>query len=373
MKTSPARDRSDRDERKVCIRTHAVPAFHGATRSMLAGSQHASWAYIMGRPPFLALLFTCVLVAAGTMQCSPAPSSKPAAAPVAQPEAPTSLSSALTESPLVVELRAPRRARWVAATLGPMKPVLGVYVSNEGGADVDVSQLHVQLEAVREGVSFKCNADVGPSPNDREPAVLHPKSAFVFERALDCSLPLTGLYTVKVNVMFGREDKVVTRELRTFTLNVTAAEHVEPKPIEPLPGLWASIGGSNLMVGRSLKRPGIAPDEGSSGRIAVALINGSNRSIEIASPIRLALRVYRAGSPIPCVDEPIDVKAPRVLGPGAEHRVPIPVSCLGLERPGRYEVAASLLVGAVSDVKEVEIGRLAIEISTDPSRSAPMW
>jgi hypothetical protein len=260
---------------------------------------------------------------------------------------------------LSVELRSPKDAPWISSTLGPSKPTLGIVVTNHGRATADVSNLHVYLEAVREGVSFRCANSVGPSPDLREPSSLAPGAAYEFERALDCSLPLTGEYSVRVSVSFGRGEYRSPRPVRAFTLAVHGPEKLEPRPIASIPGLWGAIGSSRVLVGDT----GVG-----SGRIAVSIVNGSASEITLP-PLRLALRVYRAGSRIACVDEPIKLNTPRKLPPGESHREPVSVSCLGLGVPGKYEVAARLQIDATG--VENEIGRLRIEISNDPSERMP--
>lgn len=269
------------------------------------------------------------------------------------------LQAAPLRDELSVELRSPRRAPWVSSTLGPSKPTLGVLITNHGTTPADVSDLRVHLDAIREGVSFRCANSVGPSDDVREPSSLAPGASFEFERALDCSLPLSGQYSVRVSVSFGRGAYRSPRPLREFTLAVHGPEQLEPRPIPGVPGLWAAVGSSRVLVG----------DTGTgSGRIAVSLVNGGREEISLP-PLRLALRVHRAGSPIPCEDEPIKLRPPPRLAPGVSHREPIEVSCLGLSVPGQYEVVARLEVDASG--LEQEIGRLRIEVSSDPSRKVP--
>lgn len=271
----------------------------------------------------------------------------------------SSLEATPTAEDLSVELRSPKDAAWISSTLGPSKPTLGIVVTNRGRATADVSDLRVYLEAIREGVSFRCASSVGPSEDVREPSSLAPGDSFEFERALDCSLPLTGQYSVKVSVSFGHGEYRSPRPIRAFTLAVHGPEKLEPRPIASIPGLWGAIGSSRVLVGET---------GAGSGRIAVSIVNGSAAEVSLP-PLRLALRVYRAGSPIPCVDEPIKLKTPAKLPPGSTHREPIEVSCLGLGVPGMYEVAARLQIAKTG--VETEIGRLRVEISNDLSRQLP--
>lgn len=261
---------------------------------------------------------------------------------------------------VAVELRAPKRARWLSSTLSPATPPLAVVVTNRSAAPIDVSDLRVHLDAVREGVSFRCAVEVGPPPGAREPSALAPGESFVFERAIDCTLPLTGRYDLKASVSFGQSASRAPRAVRALTLDVKAPEKLEPRPVNALPGVFAAIGSSAVLVGESGR---------GSGRIAVALVNGSSRPVALPT-LHLALQVFRAGSPIPCEDAPIALAVPSPLAPGDVHRAPVDVSCLGLDTPGKYEVVVRLRIGERADSAE-ELGRLRIEISDDPARRMP--
>ena len=179
----------------------------------------------------------------------------------------------------------------------------------------------------------------------------------MFERAIDCMLPLTGRYEIKVSVSFGQGPSRVVRTVREVKLDVQAPNHLEPKPVSAIPGLYAAVGSSALLVGESGR---------GSGRIAVALVNGASQPIELPK-LRLALQVFRAGSSIPCEDAPIDLDVPSLLAPGQTQRSPVDVSCLGLYTPGRYEVVVRLRIGDAAE----ELGRLRVEISDDPARRMP--
>jgi hypothetical protein len=318
------------------------------------------------------LLFPLLALAAAACAGSASPRATSSAAGAAATAAATATTAATVDDVISVELRAPpKRVRWVSATLGPTRPTLGILVTNHSGnARADVSNLRAHLEAVREGVSFRCEQDVGSDAGTREPKSLNPGAAFLFERSLDCSLPLAGNYAVRVAVSFGRQQALggAPRVLRTFTLAVHAPEQLRPKPIDALPGVWGAIGASSLIVGDV--------GRGGSGRMAVALINGGPTAVAMPRTVQLVLRVYREGSPIPCEDAPIDLSTPSVLEPGGSHREPIEISCLGLGVEGRYEVSARLRLVSEAVVigiptgtaSEIELGRLQIVMSNDPVR-----
>jgi len=123
---------------------------------------------------------------------------------------------------VAIELRAPQRARWLSSSLSPATPPLDIVVTNRSSSPIDVSDLRVHLDAVREGVSFRCANEVGPAPGAREPATLESGESFVFERAIDCLLPLTGRYDVRASVSFGALPSRVAYPLRALALDVQA-------------------------------------------------------------------------------------------------------------------------------------------------------
>ena len=272
----------------------------------------------------------------------------------------TSAAASRPTTAIVVQVvvRAPVHARSAAPDLGSPRPSLGVVVTNRSALPVDVTNLRVHLAAVREGASFRCAALVGPPAGAREPANLAPGTSYVFERDLDCALPLVGAYAVRVDVSFGKGDWMRPREVRSSTLTVTALPSVAPRELEGVPGLWASIGASGTL----------APSAGQThGRTVLALVNATAQPIEVPR-MYLVLRVYRAGNPIPCEDEPTVLATPSVLGAADTYYEPIVVSCLGLAVPGTYDVAAHLVVPRGDEgAREVALGRLRVEVVTNPS------
>jgi hypothetical protein len=291
-----------------------------------------------------------LILVAAALACSGAVAPMPTSPPVA-------LSSADGAVEVSVELPSPARVRWIAATLGPPKPTLAVTVANRTSAPLDVSNLRVHLEAVREGVSFRCATEVGPSGSRREPPTLAPAVSFVFERTLDCALPLVGTYAIRVAVSFGRGNWARPQEARAFAMRVFASKEAAPTKVEAIPGLWAAVGTAPVQFGDR---------RGGPGRIVIALVNGDRTPLELPR-FRVALRVYRAGVSIPCEDEPIDLDAPAVLGAGASYHKPIEVSCLGLGVPGNYEIAARLRIDG-DEASAIELGSWRIEVAHDPTR-----
>ncbi len=255
------------------------------------------------------------------------------------------------------------RARFDSSVLAAAKPWLGVVVTNRSQVPVDVRDLRVHLEATRESASFRCSRVVGADKGEREPSVLQPGASFVFDRALDCALPLVGTYSVHVGVSFGSGEWSRPRDVRAFALTVTALPTIAPREVDGLPGLWASVGSSVMQQGAS-----------GSGRTLLALVNATRSPIALP-PMLLALRVYKLGSPIPCEDKPIALSLPAFLAAGQAHYEPIEVSCLGLTTPGTYDIVAQLLVprddGGTLDVS---LGRLRVDVVTDPALvNVPVW
>lgn len=263
---------------------------------------------------------------------------------------------------VTVEVHAPLRARFEPSLGAAAKPSLAVVVTNRSQKPLDVRRLRVQLEAAREGTPLHCAKDVGPQLGDREPSSLEAGESYVFDRDLDCALPLVGAYAVRVAVSFGEGPFRTPREVRAFTLTVTALPKVEPREIEGLPGLWASMGSQSQLVGGAGR---------GSGRTLLTLVNATRKPIEVPR-MRLAMRVHRLGNPIPCEDAPIAVGAPAVLGPGDTYSEPVEVSCIGLSVAGTYDVVARLVVprGADGDL-EIALGKLRVNVVTDPTLLIP--
>lgn len=281
--------------------------------------------------------------------------------------APPRSPSAARETDVTVEVRAPVRARYEASVVGAAKPTLGVVVTNRSAQPIDVSDLLVHLEASRHGVEFRCARVVGAGPGDREPSMLEPGASFVFDRTLDCALPLVGAYAVRVGVSFGKGETGPwsrPREVRAFTLSVSALPSIAPREVDGLPGLWAALGSSATLLGGT---------RGAHGRTVLAIVNATRHPIE-PPHMHLVLRVYKQGNPTPCEDKPIAVALPDVLGPGDTHYEPVEISCLGLSVPGTYDIAARLVVprGSEGD-REIALGRLRVEVATDPSLPNPRY
>lgn len=253
---------------------------------------------------------------------------------------------------VLVLARAPVHARFEGSGEA-VQPALGVLVMNRSAHDVDVTDLRVHLEASHDRPSSRCAEEVGPPRTAREPVTLAPGASFVYERALDCAIPGVGAYAVRVTVSFGKRDRRTEREVRAFRVNLLALPNVAARQFATIPGLWAAMGTSERL-------PGAPGNE--HGRTLLALVNTSGVTIDVPE-MRLLLRVYRMGNPIPCEDEPVVLATPALLGPADSYYEPVEISCLGLSVAGTYEIAARLVVprGSEGD-REIALGRLRVEV-----------
>ena len=307
---------------------------------------------------FVGLLASCgPSWPAGRATPTAALADRASAAPPPQAEAP--LPSRVSVS---VDVRAPLRARYDPTLGGAARPSLAVVVTNRSTQPLDVSDLRVHLEAIRESVSFHCAKEVGAPFGEREPSTLAPGESFAFDRSLDCALPLVGAYSVRVAASFGKGPYRIARDVEAFTLTVTALPNIAPREVDGLPGLWAAMGSNGKLAG------GVGRGN---GHTLLTIVNATRKPIELPR-MRLALRVYKVGNPIPCVDEPRDLALPAVLAPGDEYNELVEVSCVGLAVPGTYDVAATLVVprGAEGD-REIALGKLRVEVLTDPTLFIP--
>lgn len=281
------------------------------------------------------------------------------------PAMPTTLTAAETVdvADVTAEVRGPLRVRYEPALLAAARPLVRITIRNRRASSMDVSNLRVRLLATRDGVPFQCAGEIGPPERSREPQTLPAGSSAVFERTLDCALPLVGTYSVRVLVAFGRAAPWSEgTAVQTLEVKVVASAKSEPQAVQSVPGLWAAVGAGGIVSATSRE---------TNGKLVIALVNGGPAAIDLP-PLRVALRVYRAGLSIPCEDEPIKLRAPASLAPGRSHVEVLEVSCLGIGKPGHYDIAARLLVPEAAESDgELPLGRLHVEVASDPSRLDP--
>jgi hypothetical protein len=274
--------------------------------------------------------------------------------------APAASSAAMAPPDVAIEVRGPSHVRYDASLLGPSRPLLRIAVTNRSLQDLDVSDLHLHVRVEREGVAFRCEDESGGSSDIRETKTLPPGRTALFDRTLDCALPLAGVYTVRMDVSFGTGEAAMARSVEALTLTITALSDSSPRELVGHSGIWAAVGAGGL----------IPIAGGGHGRIAFAVVNATATPQKLPH-LRLALRVYRRGTATPCEDEPMSLRLPEELPPGTAHQVPLDVSCLGLGAPGSYEVVARVLDETGG---ETTVGRLRIEVASGPATlMQPNW
>lgn len=291
----------------------------------------------------------------------------PACAPAATAERGASVTSSPMALPkgagprVSVEWVGAPRVRYSPSVVGGTRPQLRVVITNPSADELDVSNLRVALSVVRDGVPMAC-PDAGHLER-REQQTVAPGRTATFERTLDCPLPLVGNYDVNVAVAFGAGEHARPKPVRTMSLKVVSSPDVQPRALVSVPGLWANIGASNV-AGR------VASD--AKGSLVVSIVNGTTHDVEVP-PMQLALRVFRGENPFPCEDEPTRLQAPARLAAGHSYVESMPVSCVGLRDAGSYRVIGRLFVEVPGQTKprEEEIGKLFVEVSTNPTLVNP--
>jgi hypothetical protein len=254
-------------------------------------------------------------------------------------------------------VRAPSRTAYVADALGIGGVMVEVQLTNTGSRPVAVDRFRVAFTATREGVRFPCKEHIGGAMSQREPASLAPGRSFVFQRDLDCSMPLPGHYDVDVYVAFGdRADSEPSDLAGSFSLDVAEAKNA-PQPYPSRPGLYVAMTGPRAT--QPLTEVAWARGD---YHVVVGLVNGTNQPVPLGAG-KIAFLTYRQGSPLPCAGQATQVALPDELAPGAIHLVSAPVTCAPSSE-GRYEIVGKLTLG--KDVEGVEIGRARINVRRDP-------
>jgi hypothetical protein len=254
-------------------------------------------------------------------------------------------------------VRGPSRATYVAEALGAAAQSVSIQLMNTSGQSVNVGRLRVAFSATREGVPFQCKEHQGGRVKDREVSTLAPQQSFVFERDLDCAMPLPGTYEVRTYVALTDAAKGERGDFAgAFSLTV-ADSPFAPRPYLPRPGLYAA------MTGNRTTAP-LLPEAWSRGdyHVVLALVNGSTVPVA-AGQARLAFSTYRKGSPLPCSGQTEKLDFPAELAPGSVHVTQAPVACAPSEE-GRYEIVGRLRFDEAGE--GVEVGRVAVKVTRDP-------
>jgi hypothetical protein len=227
-------------------------------------------------------------------------------------------------------------------------------MENVGSRVVRLPPFQAAFSATREGVTFPCREQAGGSFRAREPRLLAPGQSFVFERDIDCALPLPGSYEIAVSS--------AGAPLGTFRLELESGRHA-PRPVPARPGLFAILSGARAA------RP-MPPEAWARGdyRVVVGVINGSPRPIAVG-PGRLAFLVYRTGSPLPCSGQAEPIALPDELAPGRMYVVQAPIACAP-SAEGKYEIVGHLSLG--DGAEPIEIGRVGLRVTSDPALFVPL-
>lgn len=286
------------------------------------------------------------------------------APPPAATTTPRAATLAVAREPEVeAALASPRRVLYSASTMHAPPPTVRVTITNPSSSALDVSDLRVRLEVVREGVTIPCGKPSEPEQRAREPLSLAPGASETYLRTVDCPLPLAGTYAARVFVAFGHDGPWSEgRAVRELAIQVAAPPDAQPRAIDAVPGLFAGIGAGCEA----------SPTLDGKGRLYVSLVNARRERIAVP-PLRLAVRVRKLGTLIPCEDEPAALPAPAMLEPGSARTLPVELSCLGLGVEGTYDVDARLVIDESARPSEHPLGTLRIFVSTDPARNQRIW
>jgi len=262
----------------------------------------------------------------------------------------------LPEPELHASLIAPSRAPYDVDLLGIGTQFVGIRLTNSGDRVAVLGRLRATFTATREGVPFPCNDRHRVVGQEREPASLGPGESFVFDRALDCSMPLPGRYEVGVSVALGERASGRGDPIGAFSLEVVGGT-TTPRPYPARPGLYFA------MIGGRVTSP-LPPEAWRRGdyHVVVAVVNAGPGPIPVG-PARLTMETYRVGSPFPCSGQADPLAFPDRLEAGGVHTLQAPVTCSPSEE-GHYVLVGRLALGAVGS--EIEIGRVPLAVSHDP-------
>jgi len=266
--------------------------------------------------------------------------------------------------PLVrIALQPPEALDYDPQSLAALPGFVAIQVQNVGGRDVALPVLHASFEARREGVAFPCNAHAGAPPGELEPSHLAPGTSFTFERRLDCRLPLTGRYDVRVWLHAAEAQEptiamVASGLAGSFSVDVRASGGNAPQSVPGHDRLYA------FMTGPAVESP--AGRDGGAAvayMLVVALVNGSRSPIALRTARFSFVVLSSDGSPAPCPAATVRLEVPSVLSPGEIHIDRAAVTCIP-DKQGQYEVVGRF---ALDDEPELNIGRVGLLVTTYPN------
>ncbi|MFO0675789.1 MAG: hypothetical protein U0169_04605 [Polyangiaceae bacterium] len=279
--------------------------------------------------------------------------------------APVRQATPSTATGLRAELRGPKGATYDPKAMGPGGRTVSVRLTAEGAAPVTFGSVRFAYRATREGVSFPCREHEGGSFSAREPSSLAPGQSFVFERDLDCALPLVGTYDVEVDVLLGRRPEggpLSVLRAGSFSFALTRGDRGAPTAVPAVPGLFALAAGTTMSRPMSHER-WMRSDH----HVLVALVNGGRAPLELPR-VRVSFQVFKVGSPVPCGGEAVPAEVPPTLAPGATFVLRAPISCAPSQE-GTYEIVGRLLLGESEE--PLEVGRVPLRVSSDALLFSP--
>jgi hypothetical protein len=265
---------------------------------------------------------------------------------------------------LRVSVHAPATAPYHSPTLGIGGERVVFRLTNASMEAVAVDHLHAAFSATREGVEFPCPDHVEVSAKMREVALLEPGQSSTFERSLDCTMPLPGLYHVRAYLHFG-ETEGAPRAPRNLAGSFDVILEGNDKRAQPYPsheGLYA------MMTGTPLRGPATSDLARTGYKVAIALINAGSQPSRIGS-FHFSYLVYRQNDPLPCSGESETFAGPAYLAVGRVHIVTSRVACV-LSTEGSYVVVGKLVIE--HEGGGIEIGRLHFDVTKDPARRDPL-
>ena len=256
-------------------------------------------------------------------------------------------------------VQAPDSAPYDPRSLGLGGRFVEVQIRNGGDHPLSLAGLDVTFSTTREGVAFPCSLRSPRALEERLPATLAPGGSLAIDRELDCSMPLPGLYRVKVFVH--TDATPAPRLVGTFQLELLAGGAQVPRPLGT-PGLFGLLTGSRRTPPLTQK----AWNEGDY-HVVLALINGSAHAIALG-PAKLSFVVFKKGSPYPCASEAKPLGLPHELASGTLYTAQLPISCAPTEE-GQYEISGRF---SMDGGEEIEIGRLGLSVTRDPLLFTPL-
>ena len=240
---------------------------------------------------------------------------------------------------------------------------MALRLANVGTHRADIEHVNVRFTATRDGVPFACENGGRGTSKMHEPPSLDPGESFVFERQIDCTMPLPGRYEIGMYVSLNPQASggEVGDFVGRFAIDVTA-DGAAPLAFPGRPGLYAMLTGGEATLP-------LPPDAWARGdyHVVLGFVNAAKDPVPLG-PGELSFLTYRRGSSLPCSGQSEPVALPETLAPGTLHVVRAPVTCAPSEE-GFYEVVGRFKFSGVSD--ELEVGRVSLKVTRSPFLYVP--